>query len=101
MERKKDRILEVPTKVFNAGLDKWIKLSMGIKVKDIYDCSYCDKFCICLNCPLTDLWGDNMFESSSRICCNKLFFQFKEVYLRYGLIEKAKKIADKIVVFYC
>ena len=87
-------VKEVPSKVFNAGLDKWILRSIGIIDYNFGDsCSYCHYYEVSNNCqcPLAskDFEGYNY-------CCNGLYYKWRNAH-DARLDKTAMRIADKIV----
>jgi hypothetical protein len=96
------KIKEVPSKVFNEALDKWIGLAIGLYDKET-ECSYCNYFnskvtsCEtedpkCLLCPL----GINGY------CHNKQYNNEEKLYWCWNRVsfinqEKTKKLALKMV----
>jgi len=79
-------IKTVPTKVFNEGVDKWLKLANGEEF-DIQECSYCVHYNDeCAKCPLSIVEKCGWYS-----CCGGLYNEYSE--------HEAPKIASRIADF--
>jgi len=85
------KIKTVPSKVFNAGVDKWLKLANG-ELIDMWTCSYCSYYKQCETCPLAIKKNPSSFGSA---CCNGLWIKYSQANI--GSEKIASRIADFII----
>ena len=96
-------IKEVPSKVFNRGLDRWLERSLGIDNYESNDeCSYCYEYCpndelvpitfksCAENCPLA------YSKALTSNCCFGLYKKWLDAY-NDERVKEAMKLANKIV----
>ena len=83
-------IKEVPTKIFNQALDRWLDRSINFRFINL--CSYCEFY---VNISLINACKKCVLQINNK-CCNGLYDKWHLAYV-VGNFKKAKKLADKIV----
>jgi hypothetical protein len=86
------KIKEVPSKVFQSALNKWMGLSMGImpRDRDVRSCSYCNYYSsyynACKNCPLT--YGYDHCSKADDRCINGIWKKYIKI-IHLGFYDNA------------